>query len=73
MQAGAGKEQPVSAALLMNRIGDRWLLQQPITSHSKPFPARHVTPTRLSSARARLSPLRGQEDDTEAEDASQVK
>ena len=74
MQADSGKEQSLSAVLLMNRIGDRWLLQQPITSHAKPFPARHVTPTRLSSARAavtQLSPMR-QEDGSGADDALQV-
>ena len=60
MQADAGKEELFTAVSLMNRTSDRWLLQQPMTSNSKPFPARRVTPTRLLSAsRAadRLSPL----------------
>jgi hypothetical protein len=52
MQADSGKEEPLSATLLMNRSSDRWLLQQPLTSNSKPFPARRVTPTRLLSASA---------------------
>ena len=50
MQADSGKEESFSATLLMNRSSDRWLLQQPLTSNSKPFPARRVTPTRLLSA-----------------------
>ena len=77
MQADAGKEEPMlSAVLLMNRTSDRWLLQQPITSHSKPFPARRVTPTRLLSSSAaadRLSPMRRQEDSDDAGMALQVR
>ena len=76
MQAASGKEEPaLSAVLLMNRTSDRWLLQQPITSHSKPFPARRVTPTRLLSSRAaadRISPLRRQEGSDDAGMALQV-
>jgi hypothetical protein len=75
MQAVAGKEEPLSAALLMNRSSDRWLLQQPLTSNSKPFPARRVTPVRLLSASAAadgFSPLRRQELQDEADLAHQV-
>jgi hypothetical protein len=50
MQAHAGKEELFTAVSLMQRTSDRWLLQQPMTSNSKPFPARRVTPTRLLSA-----------------------
>jgi hypothetical protein len=50
MQAHAGKEELFTAVSLMHRTSDRWLLQQPMTSNSKPFPARRVTPTRLLSA-----------------------
>jgi hypothetical protein len=76
MQADAGKEEPFSAVALMNRSSDRWLLQQPMTSNSKPFPARRVTPTRLLSASAatnQLSPLRGREVSDDAGMATQVK
>ena len=75
MQADAGKEELFTAVSLMNRTSDRWLLQQPITSHSKPFPARRVTPTRLLSAsRAAdgLSPLLNPANSEDAHFALQV-
>jgi hypothetical protein len=76
MQADAGKEEPFSAVALMTRTSDRWLLQQPITSNSKPFPARRVTPVRLPSASTaadRRSPVRRQEHGDDACMALQVK